>query len=528
MGRWHWPISPVTMTIEGPFRPWFDGESWDGWRSVIRAISALPMSAGDAEFFASVAGDRAPPKRRPREIFIAAGRRSGKDSVASAMAAWAAAYFDQQHRLRPGERALVAVIATDRDQSLICLNYIRAFFHDIEPLRKMVRRETQTGLELVNSVDVLVVTNNFRAPRARPILLAVMDELAFFRDENSSAPDAELHRSLLPGTATLNGQIVGISSPFMKSGLLFEKWQRHFGQDSDEVVVIQAPSRQLNPTIDPAIVEQALADDPAGAAAEWLGQFRDDIGSLIPFDTVERCIVKGRTELEPQPGVLYKCFLDVASGIAKGGDSMTMAIGHADGDAVVLDLVREVAPPFQTDQVTADFSEIMLNYGVTTAISDRVGLGWVSKAFSDRGITLQYSTKTKSEIYLAALPLLGNGSVELLDHPRLKSQILNLERRVARGGYESVDHPAGNFHDDVANSALGVIVELKGGPKVKWSFGALYDSLVSQIDPEAPTYDDPLYERMKHVRNTIRIAGQPMSWKDIRTKVVDEERISRK
>ena len=99
---------------------------------------------------------------------------------------------------------------------------------------------------------------------------------------------------------------------------------------------------------------------------------------------------------------------------------MTMAIGHADGDAVVLDLVREVAPPFQTDQVTADFSEIMLNYGVTTAISDRVGLGWVSKAFSDRGITLQYSTKTKSEIYLAALPLLGNGSVELLDHPRLK------------------------------------------------------------------------------------------------------------
>ena len=33
---------------------------------------------------------------------------------------------------------------------------------------------------------------------------------------------------------------------------------------------------------------------------------------------------------------------------------------------------------------------------------------------------------------------------------------------------------------------------------------------------------------MKHVRNTIRIAGQPMSWKDIRTKVVDEERISRK
>jgi hypothetical protein len=331
----------------------------------------------------------------------------------------------------------------------------------LEPLRKMVRRETQDGFELRNSVEISVATNNFRAPRGRPILLAILDEVAFFKDENSSAPDVELYRSLLPGTATINGQIIGISSPYMKSGLLFEKWQKNFGQDSDDVVVIQAESRRLNPTIDAAIVEQALADDPAGAAAEWLAQFRDDVSGFIPYGAVERCIVKDRTELEPQPGVLYKCFLDVASGIAKGGDSMSMAIAHAEGDAIVLDLVREVVPPFQTDKVTAEFAEIMLRYGITTAISDRVGLGWVSKAFSDQGIMLHYSSKTKSEIYLAALPLLGNGSAQLLDHPRLKSQILNLERRVARGGHESVDHPAGNFHDDVANSALGVIVELK-------------------------------------------------------------------
>jgi hypothetical protein len=65
------PRNPnLIEAIEGPFRPWFAGESWDGWKSVIRGISALPMSAEDTEFFASVAGDRAPPKRRPREVFI--------------------------------------------------------------------------------------------------------------------------------------------------------------------------------------------------------------------------------------------------------------------------------------------------------------------------------------------------------------------------------------------------------------------------------------------------------------------------
>ena len=247
----------------------------------------------------------------------------------------------------------------------------------------------------------------------------------------------------------------------MKSGLLFEQWQRHFGKDSDDVVVIQAESRKLNPTIPAEIVEQALIDDPAGAAAEWLAQFRDDVGGFIPYSVVENCIVQGRVELEPQSGVYYYAFLDVSSGIAKGGDSMTMAIAHAaDNGVVVLDLVREVVPPFQTNAVAAEFAETMRRYGVSRAVSDRVGLGWVSQAFYDEGIMLQYSARTKSEIYLAALPLLGNGSVQLLDVPRLKSQILNLERRVARGGHESVDHPTGNFHDDVANAALGVIVDV--------------------------------------------------------------------
>jgi len=152
-----------------------------------------------------------------------------------------------------------------------------------------------------------------------------------------------------------------------------------------------------------------------------------------------------------------------------GGDSMTLAIAHqANNGTIVLDLVREVQPPFQTNLVAAEFAEIMRRYGISSAVSDRVGYGWVSQTFYDEGITLFYSSKTKSEIYLAALPLLGmgSGSVQLLDNQRLKSQILNLERRVARGGRESVDHPTGsNFHDDVANAALGTIVEIssRGG-----------------------------------------------------------------
>jgi hypothetical protein len=108
----------------------------------------------------------------------------------------------------------------------------------------MLTRETAIGFELNNSVDIQILTGNFRSVRGRAILLAILDEVAYLRDENSAAPDAELYKALVPGTATLGGMIIGISSPYRKAGLLFKKHKKHFGQN-DDVLVIQAATRVL-------------------------------------------------------------------------------------------------------------------------------------------------------------------------------------------------------------------------------------------------------------------------------------------
>jgi hypothetical protein len=59
------------------------------------------------------------------------------------------------------------------------------------------------------------------------------------------------------------------------------------------------------------------------------------------------------------------------------------------------------------------------------------------------------------------LPLLNSGRVELLDHPRLIAQLCQLERRTARSGKDSIDHPRG-AHDDCANAVAGTIVKAGG------------------------------------------------------------------
>jgi hypothetical protein len=67
--------------------------------------------------------------------------------------------------------------------------------------------------------------------------------------------------------------------------------------------------------------------------------------------------------------------------------------------------------------------------------------------------------KPKSELYKAFLPEVNSARVELLEDPRLVSQLCALERRTARGGRDTIDHPP-NGRDDVANAVAGVIASI--------------------------------------------------------------------
>ena len=230
------------------YEPWFPGPTWDGWRAVLRGVFALPMTDSERKFFRRVA-QRDPPAHPVREVWIIAGRRGGKDSVASVVATHLAAMFEAGGRLRPGERALVACLAVDKDQAKIILNYTRSYFTDLPLLQGLVTRETATGFELANGVDVAIVTNSYRATRGRPILCAILDECAFYRDEESANPDVEVMRALEPGLASLpTSMVIGISTAYRKKGLLYSKFQKHFGRDDSDVLVIKAPTTLLNPT----------------------------------------------------------------------------------------------------------------------------------------------------------------------------------------------------------------------------------------------------------------------------------------
>jgi hypothetical protein len=60
-----------------------------------------------------------------------------------------------------------------------------------------------------------------------------------------------------------------------------------------------------------------------------------------------------------------------------------------------------------------------------------------------------------SDLYVDLLPHINSCRIQLLDHTRLISQLCALERRNARGGRDTIDHPP-NGHDDIANAVAGL------------------------------------------------------------------------
>lgn len=80
----------------------------------------------------------------------------------------------------------------------------------------------------------------------------------------------------------------------------------------------------------------------------------------------------------------------------------------------------------------------------------------MAEAFRKAGITYRPAEKPKSDLYRELLPAINAQTVELLDHPKLIAQLCQLERRTARGGRDSIDHPP-RAHDDVANVCAGVV-----------------------------------------------------------------------
>lgn len=459
---------------------WFKSKSWDSWRVFTKGLFGEPMTDPEATVFRQHTG-RDIPTGPAREAHIISGRRSGKSLYAGSLACWAATCRDYRPYLKPGERAVVMVLAADKNQARVVFDYISGFFDQVPMLAGLVESKTAESIDLTNRVTIRVQTASFRSLRGRTVAFAVLDEVAFWMNENSSNPDFEIIAALRPSMVTIPGaMLIAISSPYARRGVLWDAFQKHYGKDNDKVLVWKSSTVEMNPSVNRTIIEEAYAADPAAAAAEYGGDFRTDLEAFISQETVESATVKGRTYLPFDARFRHVAFADPAGG--SGQDSFTLAIARAEGKKSVLCRVVEFKPPFSPEETTAACAEILLEYGLTRVVGDHYGGDWPKERFRFHGVQYSRADQTKSDYYRDMLPLLNGQRVELLDHPRTLGQLLALERSTSRLGKDTISHPP-QGHDDLVNSMAGALVLVQRNKMLQG-----YTSTIAKLEPVEPFF----------------------------------------
>jgi hypothetical protein len=367
------------------------------------------------------------------------------------IAVFLACFRDYRPFLAVGERATLMVVAADRRQARQVMRFVRGLL-SAPVLAKRVVNDTADSIELAGDAVIEVITAS-NALRGYTVAACCCDELAFWPTEDSSTPDQAIIDAIRPAMLTIpDSLLICASSPYARRGALWDAFRRYWGKDDANVLVWRAPTLTMNPSVPHRVIDEAFEADPASASAEYGAEFRTDVETFVSREAVEACVAFGVRERPPAPDEYYSAFVDPSGGSA---EAMTLAIGHRQGEMVVIDCLRERRPPFSPDDVAAEFSALLRSYRVTTVHGDRYAGEWPRERFRERDIGYEPAEKPKSDLYRDLLPLINARRVELLDDKRLQAQLCGLERRTSRAGKDSIDHCPGG-HDDVANCVAGV------------------------------------------------------------------------
>ena len=446
----------ILQAIDDPalFAPWFRRGNWSAWRAFLATVFGLTPPDG-GELHRRCTGRSALNEAAFSEGWLIIGRRGGKSFILALIAVFLAAFHDYRPYLQPGERATIMVLASDKRQARVIMRYATALLEGVPMLRQLIGTSTAESVDLRNLVSLEIHAASFRGTRDHTLAAVLADEIAFWRSEESANPDREILAALRPGMATIPGSmLLCASSPYARRGALYDAYRRHFGQEGSPVLVWQAPSQVMNPSIPDRVIGQAYEEDPASAAAEYGAQFRDDVESYIGCEALNGLVSTGVRERGRISGNRYVGFVDPSGG---SRDSMTLAIAHAERDEVILDALREVLPPFSPEAAVKEFAGVLKAYGLRSVSGDRYAGDWPRERFREHGIEYKVADRTRSDLYRDLLPLLNSDRVDLLENQRLVSQLSALERRTSRGGHDTIDHASGG-HDDLANAAAGALL----------------------------------------------------------------------
>lgn len=434
-------------------------------KTILKAFYGLPLNGQELEVFKKTTGlTNQVPKEWSEGTFII-GRRGGKsDKIASNVALFESCI--REHELSPGQVGVVMVVASEKKrQAKIVYDYILAKLERSRILSRLIANITAECITLTNGIEIMVFPCDPGRVRGFSLVCFVGDEVSSWQYEGKRV-DVDILDSVRPGLDFSYSKMVKISTPAGMVGEIYQDFKRYHGKPNDDVIVFQGSTELFNPLYTQRRnlirkLARLKARKPSTFAVEYLAEFRKDEAGMYDPEMIDKAVNKLRSlELSPQKEIVYFAFVDVAGG--GGKDSYALAIGHVQGERIVVDVIRSQAPKFNPDETTLNYVRLCSRYRIRQVFGDKYSGDWALNAWAkhSRG-TIEYlkSEMTKSQLYLECE---GHFNAEAIELPRKEltiEQLKDLRRKSRRGGRDSVDSSSGQPEDE-ANVVAGVIAHL--------------------------------------------------------------------
>jgi hypothetical protein len=417
----------------------------------LKSVYGLPLDRKEKILFRKTTGLVRYVSKEWEEATFILGRRSGKsDKIASNIALYEACV--REHKFSKGEIGVVMLVSSElRRQSRILYSYILHKLQDSPILSRMIKNITTEEITLNNGVTIQVYPCNVARIRGASLIAFIGDEASYWKYDGRDI-DVDVLDAARPGLSFPYSKMIKISSPHMMRGEIYNDFKRFYGKPNSDVLVFQGSTELFNPSYSRSRLKRMKDRNPVAYNTEYLANFRTDLTSMYDPVAIDKAINYERpVELPFQSKNNYIAFIDCAGG--GGTDSYALAIGHLEGEKVIIDVVRSRTPKYNPDEVTGQYCDLLKEYSVHSVTGDRFSGDIILNCFLSYGVQYEKSEKSKSELYLEAESVFNTGRIDIPNKEPLITQLKSLIRKARSGGKDSVDS---DWPEDEANVVAGV------------------------------------------------------------------------